>query len=51
MNLEGYNVLNTIVREFRYELTELEDEIQYNLRCMKETDVFVRSLLDSQSVD
>lgn len=51
MNLEGYNVLNTIVREFRYELTELENEIQYNLRCMKETDVFVRSLLDSQSVD
>lgn len=51
MNLEGYNVLNTIVREFRYELKELEDEIQYNLRCMKETDVFVRSLLDSQSVD
>lgn len=51
MNIEDYNILNSIVREFRHELTVLDNEIQYNLRCMKETDVYVRSLLDSESAD
>ena len=51
MNLDNYNILKGIVKELRRELTELENEIQYNLRCMKEADIYVHSFLDEESAD
>lgn len=51
MNLDDYSIINDIVKKLRDELTELEDEIQYNLRCMKEADVYVRSFIDSEPND
>ena len=49
MNLDNYNILKGIVKELRRELTELENEIQYNLRCMKEADIYVHSFVDEES--
>ena len=39
MNLDDYNVLSEIVKELKLEITELENEIQYNHRCIKEADI------------
>lgn len=49
MNLDDYNVLSEIVKELKLELTELENEIQYNLRCIKEADIYVNTIKDSDS--
>lgn len=51
MNLDDYNIVNDIVKELRQELKELENEILYNLRCMKEADTYVHTFLDTESVD
>lgn len=49
MNLDDYNVLSEIVKELKLELTELENKIQYNLRCIKEADIYVNTIKDSDS--
>ena len=49
MNLDDYNVLTGIVNELRLELSELENEIQYNLRCIKEADIYVNTIRNSDS--
>ena len=49
MNLDDYNVLSEIVKELKLEITELENEIQYNHRCIKEADIYVNTIKDSDS--
>lgn len=49
MNLDDYNVLSEIVKELKLEITELENKIQYNLRCIKEADIYVNTIKDSDS--
>lgn len=51
MNLDDYNSLNNILKEQRLELMKLEDEIQYNLRCMREAEIYVQSFIDSEPDD
>lgn len=51
MNFDDYNSLNNILKEQRLELMKLEDEIQYNFRCIREAEIYVRSLVDSEPDD
>lgn len=51
MNFDDYNSLNNILREQRQELMKLDEEIQYNLRCMKEADIYINSFIESEPDD
>lgn len=51
MNIDDYNTLNDILKEFRMELNELEIQLQYNKRCVKEADVYINSFIDSEPDD
>lgn len=51
MNIDNYNTLNDILKEFRAELSELEIQLQYNKRCIKEADVYINSFIDSEPED
>lgn len=51
MNIDDYNALNDMLRDFRSELNELSIQLQYNRRCIKEADVYAKSFIDSESED
>lgn len=51
MDIESYNTLKDILNDFRSELKELEIQLQYNRRCVKEADIYVNSFLDSEPED
>lgn len=42
MNCNDYVAIENIVREMRQELKELDNQIAYNLQCIKEADVYAK---------
>ena len=40
MSSDDYSTIENIVREMRQELKELDNQIKYNLQCIKEADVY-----------
>lgn len=51
MILDNYNILNEILRELRQEMSDLEERLQYNLRCIKEAETYAKSFIESESDD
>lgn len=49
MILSDYNVINDILNEMHQEIVLLDDAIKENLRYIKETDIYTRSLKESES--
>lgn len=48
MNFDDYNTLEKIAGQIRQEINLLEDKIKYNLQCIKEAEVYVSLLIDSE---
>ena len=51
MMLDDYNSLNEIWIELSQEVTELETQIQYNLRCIREAEAYLNTYLNSETED
>ena len=51
MLLDDYNTLNEIVRELRQEAAEIDAQIEYNNRCIREADKYVNKITRSESDD
>lgn len=51
MILSDYNIINDILNEMNQEIVILDEAIQENLRCIKETDVYAKTLKGSESED
>lgn len=51
MKSDDYDVLKGMLGEFRQEGAVLEDQIQENLRCIREADVYLKTLVNSESED
>lgn len=51
MNLDDYSTLKKIAEQIRQEIKVLEDRIKYNLQCIKEAEVYVSLLIDSEPED
>lgn len=51
MNFDDYSALEKIAGQIRQEKKELDDKIKYNLQCIKEAEVYVSLLIDSEPED
>lgn len=51
MNIDDYNVLSDIRKELLNELNELDIQLQYNKRCVKEADLYAKSFINSEPED
>lgn len=51
MILDDYNSLNEIWNELSQEASEIETQIQYNLRCIREAEAYVDTFLNSETED
>ena len=51
MILEDYNSLNEMWSELSQEASELETQIQYNLRCIREAEAYMNTFLKSETED
>ncbi len=51
MNLVDYNVLSNICNELRRELSGLNEMIECNECCIKESDKYIQSLIGSEPID
>ena len=51
MNIDDYNVLNDILADMHRELSELNKKQEYHLQCIKQDDIFIKSLVDSEPDD
>lgn len=51
MTLEDYNSLNEMWSELAQEASELETQIQYNLRCIREAEAYMNTFLKSETED
>ena len=51
MRFEDYDMLSSILNEFCREKSDLEVQIEHNLKCMKMADVYMDSYVDSLSDD
>ena len=51
MNIDDYNVLNDILADMHHELSELNKKQEYHLQCIKQDDIFIKSLVDSEPDD
>lgn len=51
MNIDNYSVLNDILADMHRELSELNKKQEYHLQCIKQDDIFIKSLVDSEPDD
>lgn len=51
LNIDDYNVLNDILADMHRELSELNKKQEYHLQCIKQDDIFIKSLVDSEPDD
>ena len=51
MNIDDYNVLSDIRKELLNELNELDIQLQYNKRCVKDADLYAKSFINSEPED
>jgi len=51
MMMDDYKSLNEILQELRQEEYEVKSQIQYNLRCIKETETYVDDFMKSETED
>lgn len=51
MTLEDYNTLNDMLLEFRREAGEADVQIDYNLRCIREAEVHLKSYQEMETDD
>lgn len=51
LNIDDYNVLNDILADMHRELSELNKKQEYHLQYIKQDDIFIKSLVDSEPDD
>ena len=51
LNIDNYSVLNDILADMHRELSELNKKQEYHLQCIKQDDIFIKSLVDSEPDD
>lgn len=51
MNADVYNALNEILNELRQDKNKIDEQLQYNLRCIKEAEVYAETFLISEPDD
>ena len=51
MILSDYNIINDILNEINQEIVILDEAIQENIRCIRETDMYTSTLKGSESED
>ena len=49
MILSDYNIINDILNEINQEIVILDEAIQENIRCIRETDIYTSTLKGSES--
>lgn len=48
MTIQDYNTLNDMLKSFYSELNELDIQLQYNKRCIKEAEIYAKSFTDME---
>lgn len=51
MNINDYHVLKDLLKELSSDLEELNRELQYNRRCIREAEVYAKSFMSSEPED
>lgn len=51
MGKDDYDILKNLLNDFQLELNDLDDQIEYNRRCIKEADTYIKSFLNTESED
>lgn len=51
MKSENYSLLSEMLQEMHQEIVSIESEIEYNLRCIKEAEIYIKTFSDSEPDD
>ena len=51
MIIHSYNILKNLLEEMQQELQELDKQIEFNVLCIREADIYVKGFQDAESED